>query len=414
MDLTDERIETIRNDFPILRQEVHGKPLVYLDNGATTQAPNQVLNTIVEHYQNNNANVHRGIHTLSERSTAALEQAREKTRAFLNANKPEEIVFTKGTTDAINLIARSLEQNLPPNTTVAVSALEHHANFVPWQQACKRTGARFVVIPLDDHGDIDIAELKKLLNRENVAIVAVTHVSNVTGTVNPVEYIAELAHQHGALMLVDAAQSIRHEEVDVKAIDCDFLCFSGHKMLAPTGIGVLYGRYGILKDLDPVEFGGEMVDTVQTGQTTFETPPLRFEAGTPNYVGAIALGSAIDYLNEIGRASIREREHELLEYAEEQLASLDSISILGSPKKRGGCLSFSVESVHPLDLATLMDTQGIALRSGSQCAQPLLHETYGVRNITRLTPAFYNTFAEIDACTAALRRIAPLLQAAAQ
>lgn len=414
MDLTDERIETIRNDFPILHQEVHGKPLVYLDNGATTQVPNQVLNTIVEHYQNNNANVHRGIHTLSERSTAALEQAREKTRAFLNANKPEEIVFTKGTTDAINLIARSLEQNLPPNTTVAVSALEHHANFVPWQQACKRTGARFVVIPLDNHGDIDIAELKKLLNRENVAIVAVTHVSNVTGTVNPVEYIAELAHQHGALMLVDAAQSIRHEEVDVKAIDCDFLCFSGHKMLAPTGIGVLYGRYGILKDLDPVEFGGEMVDTVQTGQTTFETPPLRFEAGTPNYVGAIALGSAIDYLNEIGRASIREREHELLEYAEEQLASLDSISILGSPKKRGGCLSFSVESVHPLDLATLMDTQGIALRSGSQCAQPLLHETYGVRNITRLTPAFYNTFAEIDACTAALRRIAPLLQAAAQ
>ncbi len=405
-------VETVRRDFPILGQSVKGCPLVYLDNGATTQMPEPVLQEIVRHYHTDNANVHRGIHTLSERSTAALEAAREKVRAYLNAKQAEEIVFTKGTTDSVNTLARALEPHIGEGDAIVASALEHHANFVPWQQLCLRTGAKFLVAPLDGNGDVDLGALGRLLSENRVALVAMTHVSNVTGTVNPVARIAGMAHEHGALMMVDAAQSIRHEEVDVQAIGCDFLAFSGHKTCAPTGIGVLYGRFEELEKLSPVEFGGEMVDIVTTERTTFEALPLRFEAGTPNYVGARALGAALDYLEGLGRKAVRSWEHKLLAYAEERLSAVEGLKILGHPAHRAGCLSFTVKDVHPFDLAALLDTQGVALRSGNQCAQPLLHETYGIQNVTRLSPAFYNTREEIDACTAALKRVIPLLQAA--
>lgn len=413
MYLTDECVGRIRGDFTILDQSIHGHPLVYLDNAATTQMPNQVIDAVATHYRRDNANVHRGVHTLSERSTASFERARETVRRFINAERAEEVVFTGGTTDAINLVASSFSRRLTPDDAVVVTALEHHANFVPWQQACVKAGAKFVVIPIDEAGNVDLEVLENVLGHESVGMVATTHVSNVTGTVTPINDIVRLAHQHNALVLVDAAQSIRHEEIDVSGMDCDFLCFSGHKMLGPTGIGVLYGRYSALRMLDPVRYGGEMVDKVGVRETTFADLPLRFEAGTPNYVGAIALGSAIDYMESIGIDAIRERERALLAYAEDGLRSIDGLSVLGSPARRGGCLSFVVEFAHPFDIALLMDARGIALRSGNQCAQPLLHEVYGIQGVTRLSPAFYNTFPEIDSCIDVLRDTIALLRASA-
>jgi cysteine desulfurase / selenocysteine lyase len=411
--MTNKTIEKIRMDFPILKQDINGHHLVYLDNAATTQIPDPVLNSIIDHYHTDNANVHRGIHTLSERSTAALEKSREKVRHYIHAQSADEVIFTRGTTSSINAVARGLEHTITSNDIIVASALEHHANFVPWQQLCKRTGASFKIIQLDKNGDIDLDDLEHILKSERVQIVAITHVSNVIGTVTPIKKIIKMSHAHHALTLIDAAQSIRHEKVDVQDLDCDFLCFSGHKMMAPTGIGVLYGKRSIIENLEPVEFGGEMVDVVNLAETTFETPPLRFEAGTPNYVGAIALGAAIDYIQDIGRETIAQREHELIAYAEERLSALDGLHVLGSPQNRAGCLSFTIDSVHPFDLATLMDTQGVALRSGNQCAQPLLHEILGIQNITRLSTAFYNTYEEIDACEEAIKRVTPLLRAAA-
>lgn len=404
------RVETIREDFPILNQSIGKYPLVYLDNGATTHMPNAVLDALCAHYRTDNANVHRGIHTLSERSTASFERARKTVQRFVNAASSDEIVFTGGTTDSINMAARAWEDRVQPNSTIAVTALEHHANFVPWQQLCKRTGARFEVIPLAPEGDVDLDALDKVLGSQRVSLVAVAHVSNVLGCVSPIRSIADTAHRHGARLLVDAAQSVRHEIVDVQELDCDFLCFSGHKMLGPTGIGVLYGKREVLSDLHPVRFGGEMVDKVSTEETTFEGLPLRFEAGTPNYPGAIALAAAIDYLESIGREDIAAYEHDLTAYAERILESIEGIRILGKPARRAGCLSFTVDDVHPFDLATFMDKQGVALRSGNQCAQPLLHEAYGVQNVTRLSPAFYNTYGELDSCAELLDRTIALLR----
>lgn len=406
------KVETIRQDFPILDQTIGKHSLIYLDNGATTQMPDAVLGALATHYHFDNANVHRGIHTLSERSTASFEQARKTVQSFVNAMSSDEIVFTGGTTDSINMVARAWEDRVKPDATIAVTALEHHANFVPWQQLCKRTGARFEVIPLTPEGDVDLEALGEVLRTQNVSLVAVAHVSNVLGCVSPIRAIADMAHEHDAHLLVDAAQSIRHENVDVQELDCDFLCFSGHKMLGPTGIGVLYGKRGILSELSPVRFGGEMVDKVSTEKTTFEELPLRFEAGTPNYSGAIALAAAIDYIESTGRADIAAYEHELTEYAERALESIAGLRILGKPATRAGCLSFTVDDVHPFDLATFMDKQGVALRSGNQCAQPLLHEVYDVQNVTRLSPAFYNTTDEIDSCIALLERTIAMLRAA--
>ncbi|WP_303202164.1 aminotransferase class V-fold PLP-dependent enzyme [Raoultibacter timonensis] len=407
-----DRIDAIRGDFPILEQRIGDRPLIYLDNGATTQMPDAVLDALAAHYRTDNANVHRGIHTLSERSTAAFERARRTVQRFVNAAESDEIVFTGGTTDAINMAARAWEERVGPGSTIAVTALEHHANLVPWQQLCKRTGARFEVIPLTPQGDIDLEALETVLRSQKVSLVAVAHVSNVLGSVNPVREIAAMAHERGTCVLVDAAQSVRHEIVDVQDADCDFLCFSGHKMLGPAGIGVLYGKRELLAELSPVRFGGEMVDKVSFAETTFEKPPLRFEAGTPNYPGAIALAAAIGYIESAGRDKIASYEHELTAYAERALGSIDGLHVLGDPARRAGCLSFTVDDVHPFDLATFMDKQGVALRSGNQCAQPLLHEVYGVQNVTRLSPAFYNTHVEIDSCVELLGRTVALLRAA--
>lgn len=403
-------VNRIRKDFPILDQQVFGYQLVYLDNAATMQMPEPVLRAVMRHYHADNANVHRGIHALSERSTRALEEARERARSFINARSSDEIVFTSGTTESLNMLADMMVGTLRPGSAVVSTLMEHHANFVPWQQACARTGHPFLVVPLDECGDLDLGVYHKLLREHNVSLVTVAHVSNVLGTVNPVADIVARAHEQGALAVVDAAQSIRHERVDVQAIGCDFLAFSGHKMGAPTGIGVLYGRLDLLEDLQPVRFGGEMVDDVSVSGTTFAPPPLRFEAGTPNYVGAIGLAAAIDYLEGLGFDNIRERETKLIRYAEERLSHVPDLHILGNPKARAGCISFTVDDVHPFDLATMVDKLGVALRSGNQCAQPLLHEAYGVQNVTRLSPAFYNTVGEIETAIACTERVIKLLK----
>lgn len=403
-------VEAVRDDFPVLEQEVFGRPLVYLDSAATMQMPKPVLDAVVRHYTHDNANVHRGIHALSERSTRALEDARERARTFINAESADEVVFTSGTTGSLNMLADMWAQTMRPGTAIVVTMMEHHANFVPWQQACARKGCAFCAAPLDANGDIDLAAFEELLEEHDVSLVSVAHVSNVLGTVNPVRAIAALAHAHGAAVVVDAAQSVRHERVDVRAIDCDFLAFSGHKMGAPTGIGVLYGKRAMLERLRPVRFGGEMVEDVRVGKTTFEELPLRFEAGTPNYVGAIGLAAAIDYLEQMGRDNVRAYEHELLAYAEQRLGEIDGLQVLGNPQHRAGCLSFTVEGAHPFDIATLADKLGIALRSGNQCAQPLLYEAYDVQSITRMSPAFYNTMGEIDRAVDVLEYVLKLLR----
>ena len=406
------RVNDIRTDFPILDQDVFGHRFIYLDNAATTQMPEPVLQAIVHHYRNDNANVHRGIHALSERSTRALENARERVRSFINARSSDEIVFTSGATASLNMVASALVGTLRPESAVVTTMMEHHANFVPWQQACERFGHPFLVIPLDVHGDLDLEAFKGLLAENDVALVAVTHVSNVLGTVNPIAKITALAHEGNAHVVVDAAQSVRHEMVDVQAMDCDFLAFSGHKMCGPTGIGVLYGKIELLGELNPVQFGGEMVDDVRVAHTTFAPPPLRFEPGTPNYVGAIGLAAAIDYLEALGLEKVRNREKQLIRYAETVLREMVGFSILGEPIERAGCISFAVDGVHPFDLATMVDKLGVALRSGNQCAQPLLYEAYNVGNITRVSPAFYNTFDEIDLAVSALSRVVELLRSA--
>jgi len=406
-------IEEIRADFPILNQKINGYPLIYLDNAATMQVPSSVTEAITKHYQYDNANVHRGIHALSERSTNKLENARKKVQQFLNAGSSKQIVFTHGTTDSINMAADLIEPLLMSGEmkpTVVATALEHHANYVPWQQLSRRTKTNFETVGLRDNGDVDLKSLEQILDAGNVGLVSVTHVSNVLGTVNPIKQIVDMAHQAGALALVDAAQSIRHEIVDVRDLECDFLCFSGHKMCAGTGIGVLYLSNELTDRLSPVRFGGEMVDNVTKELTTFETAPLRFEAGTPNYVGAIALSSAIDYLDSLGREAVAQREHDLCHYALLCLSSIGEVSVLGSPQKRAGCISFVVDGAHPFDIASLMDAQGIALRSGSQCAQPLLKGTYGIKHVVRISPAFYNTYDEIDLMADALKRTISILK----
>ena len=398
-------VQEIRKDFPILQQAVFGYPLVYLDNAATMQMPEPVLQAIARHYHTDNGNVHRGIHALSERSTRALESARERVRAFVNAESADEIVFTSGTTCALNMLADLWFGSNRAGGAVVTTMMEHHANFVPWQQACAKHGCEFLVAPLDGNGDLDLNKLEGLFDRRDVSLLAVTHVSNVLGTVNPIRRIIDMAHAHGVAVVVDAAQSIRHEIVDVQEMDCDFLAFSGHKMGAPTGIGVLYGKMSEFEGLRPVRFGGEMVGDVRVAETTFGKPPLRFEAGTPNYVGAIGLASAVDYLEALGRADVRAYEHALLAYAEERFAEIKGLEFLGNPRRRAGCLSFMIEGAHPFDIATLADKLGVAFRSGNQCAQPLLCEAYDVCNITRLSPAFYNTYYEIDRAVEVLQRV---------
>ena len=421
-------IQKIRGDFPVLATQVHGHPLIYLDNAATMQVPKQVLERVAEHYRTSNANVHRGMHYLAHASTNALEQARKTVAQFVGAPNANCVAFTRGTTDSLNMAVRGLAHLIEPGDRIVVSAMEHHSNFVPWQQLCFERGAEFCVVGLDDAGDVDLTELDRILEgsadapRGHVApgaklpaepgpvkIVAMTGCSNVLGAVLPVRQAAHAAHAAGALFVLDAAQLMRHSVIDMRQLGCDFLAFSGHKMGAGTGIGVLCGTQAAMELLHPRDFGGEMVGRVWPGQTTFEELPLRLEAGTPNYVGAIALGCACDYLAALGREAIAEYEQQLVDQAFAGLQAIDRLHVLGNPKHRAGLVSFTVDDVHPLDLCTMLDTRGVALRSGHNCAQPLL-DWYGLSSVARLSPAFYNTPEEIDAAVALIEKTAVMLR----
>lgn len=400
-------VRKVRSDFPILETQANGRPLVYLDNAATMQMPLPVMQTMQKHYELENANVHRGTHYLSHESTKAYEEARESIARFLNATDASNIIFTPGTTGALNIVASGLRNYIQPGDAVVVTALEHHSNYVPWQQLCKERGADFRCVGIDANGDLDMSALREMA--AGAKAVACTCCSNVLGTVTPIEQIVQIAHEAGALCVLDAAQGIRHEHIDVQKLNCDFLAFSGHKIGAPAGIGVLYGKREVLELLEPRWFGGEMVDIVTMAETTWEELPLRLEPGTPNYAGAIGLGAAIDYLVSIDKDEAARHEDDLIAYAEKRLGEIDGMKIYGSPNHRSGCLSFNIEGAHPFDVCTLVDKMGIALRSGNMCAQPLLNEL-GCTAVARLSPAFYNTSEEIDVAVEALQRAAMMLR----
>lgn len=387
-------IEKIRKDFPILNVKVHGKPLVYLDNAATSQKPKSVIDAIKNYYENYNANIHRSIHKLGEEATAAYEEAHKKVADFINADF-EEIVFTKNTTESINLLAYSLINNLKPNDEIVISQMEHHSNFVPWQQLALKRGLKLKFIEINKDGALNNGSIKKNITKKT-KIVSVTHVSNVLGTINDVEKIGKIAHENNALFVVDGAQSVPHMPVDVKNIDCDFLAFSGHKMLGPTGIGALYGKKELLEKMEPFLYGGEMIKEVKFENTRFNDIPWRFEAGTMNIAEAIGLGAAIDYLDKIGMKNIESYEKELVKYAYEKLNEMKEIEIYGpNAEKRSGLVAFNVKNVHAHDTAQILDGEGIAIRAGHHCAMPL-HSVLGIAASARASFYFYNTKEEID------------------
>ena len=397
-------VAKIRGDFPILSRTVYNRPLVYLDNSATTQKPRVVVDSIVREYYSENANVHRGVHFLSQQATDLYEQARGRVRTFINARSDKEIVFTRGTTESLNLVASSFgERFMGEGDEVIISAMEHHSNIVPWQLLQERKGIRLRVIPINDRGELLLDEYEKLFNKRT-RIVAVTHVSNVLGTVNPVKQIAAVAHAHDVPVLVDGAQSVPHIAVDVQDMDCDFFVFSGHKVYGPTGIGVLYGKESLLNELPPYQGGGEMIKNVHFEHTEYEDAPLRFEAGTPDYVGAHALAAAIDYVSALGMENIAAHEHSLLAYATERMNCIPGMRIFGQAENKSAVLSFVVGNIHPLDLGTLLDRFGVAVRTGHHCAQPLM-ERMGVQSMARASFAFYNTRKEVDTLCESIERI---------
>lgn len=391
-------IQKIRADFPILAQEINEKPLAYLDNAATSQKPKQVIEALTHYYEFDNANVHRGVHTLAARATDAYESARGKVAKFIHAREVAEIIFTRGTTSAINLVVDSYaEANIEAGDEIVISYLEHHSNLIPWQQLAKRKGAVLKYIELEEDGTISVEQAKKTIG-EKTKIVALAHVSNVLGTITPMKEIATIAHQFGAVILVDGAQAVPHMEVDVVDLDADFYAFSGHKMMAPTGIGALYGKRELLDAMEPTEFGGEMIDFVELYDSTWKELPWKFEAGTPIIGGAIALGAAIDYLAEVGLANIHAHEQALASYAIEEMSKIEGITIYG-PKdasKRCGLVTFNLEGAHPHDIATILDEDGIAIRAGHHCAQPLM-KWLDVSSTARASFYIYNTKEEIDA-----------------
>jgi len=396
-------INQIRADFPILSREVYGRPLVYLDNAATTQKPLCVLDAMREEYLNVNANVHRGVHYLSQQATDLHEAAREKVRRFVNAGKTEEIVFTRGTTEAINLVASSFcSSQMEAGDEVIVTEMEHHSNIVSWQLQAMRLGIVVKHLPMSDDGILLIDQLEPLIS-EKTKLVSVAHVSNVLGTVNPVEEIIRIAHAHGIPVLVDGAQSAPHFRVDVQAMDCDFFAFSGHKMYGPTGIGVLYGKEAWLEKLPPYQGGGEMIDKVTWERTTFERLPFKFEAGTPDYVATHGLATAIDYIESVGFEAIRQHEQELTRYCMEQLQTIPGLTVYGK-QERDAVVSFNVGDIHHLDMGTLLDRLGIAVRTGHHCAQPLM-DRLGISGTVRASFALYNTKEEVDALVAGIRRV---------
>ncbi len=400
-------VEKIRQDFPILSREVYGKPLIYLDNAATTQKPLCVLDAMRDEYLNVNANVHRGVHYLSQQATDLHEAAREKVRQFINARKIEEVVFTRGTTEAINLVASSFcESQMQSGDEVLVTEMEHHSNIVSWQLQAQKRGVVVKHLPITDDGRLDLSSLPSHLT-SRTKLVSVAHVSNVLGTVNNVSDIIKIAHEHGIPVLVDGAQSAPHFKVDVQAMDCDFFAFSGHKMYGPTGIGVLYGKEEWLEKLPPYQGGGEMIDKVTWEKTTFERLPFKFEAGTPDYVATHGLATAIDYINSIGFDAIQQHEQQLTRYCMEQLQTIDGMKIYGPAEGRDAVVSFNVGDIHHLDMGTLLDRLGIAVRTGHHCAQPLM-DRLGISGTVRASFALYNTKEEVDALVAGIRRVSQM------
>ena len=398
-----KNIEKIRSDFPILRKEIHGKQLIYLDNAATTQIPLQVLEITEAHYWNHNANIHRGIHFLSESSTYRIEHARYVIKEFIGARDTREVIFTSGTTQSINIVAGSYRETLCSGDEVIVTEMEHHSNLCPWQNACKRSGATLKIIPVDDSGNLKMDVYKSLLS-ERTRLVAVTYCSNVVGTVNPVPEIIRLAHEKGARVLIDGAQVMRHINMDVRDLDCDYLCFSGHKIMGPYGTGVLYGKREALEQLQPVNYGGGMIDTVTDKETVAGELPFKLEAGTINISAIIGLESAIQYLKELGIDKVASYENRLLAYAEVMLREIHGVHVLGSPSERAGVLSFELDEFHYYDTAAMLDKLGIAVRSGNLCAQPLMSR-FGLSGVVRMSPAFYNTEGEIESFVNGIERI---------
>jgi cysteine desulfurase/selenocysteine lyase len=395
---------TIRKDFPILKQLVYGKPLVYLDNAATSQKPAAVIDAMTHYYSMDNSNIHRGVHLLSERATQAYEEARMKVQRFINAAVSKEIIFTRGTTEAINLVANSYGRaNVNSGDEVLITAMEHHSNIVPWQMLCEEKGARLRVAPINDDGELILEEFEKLLN-ERTKLVSLVHVSNALGTINPIRAIVEIAHRHNVPVMIDGAQASPHMKLDVQELDCDFYAFSGHKVYGPTGIGVLYGKASLLDSMPPYQGGGDMIASVTFEKTTYNTLPYKFEAGTPNIAGTIGLGAAIDYVNQIGLERIAKYEHELLVYGTEALSQIPGLRLIGTAREKAGVLSFVLEGVHPHDVGTILDREGIAIRTGHHCAMPVM-ERFGIPATARASLAFYNTREEIDALVAGIRKV---------
>ena len=388
-------IQKIRQDFPILNQYVNDEPLVYLDNAATTQKPDQVLACLNNYYHQDNANVHRGVHTLAERATADYEAAREKARRFINAKSTKEVLFTRGTTTGLNWVAHFAEEVLQPEDEVLISIMEHHSNLIPWQEACRKTGAKLIYVYLKD-GQLDLADFKNKISART-KFVSLAHVSNVLGCINPIKEIAQLTHQHNAYMVVDGAQSAPHMPIDVQDLDCDFFAFSGHKMLGPTGIGVLYGKEDILNQMSPIEFGGEMIDFVYEQEATWKELPWKFEAGTPNIAGAIAFGAALDYLTELGMDQVHAHEQKLVDYVLPKLQAIEGLTVYGpeDPTKHVGVIAFNLDGLHPHDVATALDYEGVAVRAGHHCAQPLIN-ALGIHSAARASFYIYNTKEDCD------------------
>jgi cysteine desulfurase / selenocysteine lyase len=401
-------VAAIRRDFPILHQTVNGKPLVYLDNAASSQRPKSVIDAISRYYEHDHANVHRGVHTLSQRATDAFEGARETIRRFINARDTKEIIFVRGTTEAVNLVAQSFARpGFQPGDEILISALEHHANIVPWQMLREQAGAVLKVIPINEQGEVDFVEFEKLIG-PRTRLLALAHVSNALGTILPVEKFIKVAKQHGVPVLLDGAQAIPHTAVDVRALGCDFYCFSSHKMLGPTGMGVLYGKQELLEKMPPWQGGGDMILSVSFEKTTFNQLPWKFEAGTPHIAGAIGLATAIDYLEKIGMDRIAAYEHELLEYATESLSQLPGLHIVGTAANKAAVVSFTLDGIHPHDIGTILDTEGVAIRTGHHCAMPVM-DFFKVPATARASMSFYNTREEIDRLVAALEHTRQVL-----
>ncbi len=407
IEISEEKIQSVRNDFPILSRSIYGKPLVYFDNAATTQKPNSVIDAISNYYRNDNANVHRGVHYLSQQATAAFEDTRKKVAAFVNAGSPNEIIFTRGATEAINLVAWSYgETFLKAGDEILVSALDHHSNIVPWQAACERKGAHLKVIPVTPEGELNKEVLAGLMN-ERTKMIAISHISNALGTINPIREIVGMAHGMNIPVFVDGAQGLSHGPVDVQDSGCDFYAFSSHKMYGPMGIGGLYGKTSWLEQMQPYQLGGEMIDKVTFEKTTYNEIPYKFEAGTPNVADVMGLGAAIDYLNMLGWDFIKTQENDLLSYATQRLQQMEGVRIIGSPAQKAAIISFVIDGIHFFDAGTILDHLGIAVRTGNHCTQPLMN-VLGINGTLRASMAFYNTRGEIDKMLAGIQQVKTL------